>query len=587
MSCPKCNCDDFCPITGECCIDIEVNTCVRTSYGPEWPDKMFYMKNYCPSNTEKKLVSRCQATNANENMLERNPVTSKSTNITYSNIYCARCNNDVNVLSWSIATNCIIKLDTFTTLDELWNYILNGHLSFMFIPTEEIRTNSQVPRSCNANLINRCNITGVAKQFDYNIEKACNTLYQPIGFFQNPFCLLCNIQDETFDSPISKCNATGRIQEIDDYFRSSCLNETVNALRYPYKNEYCEECNIVRTESGDIQLRDTELTVHIYNRPVQKFLRLKTQNQVYLSEVTIGAFDFTENYSISQYLGKIKLGSIKNLQIKIPANAADFGWKKKKKWCQTAKKYFFPDNENLNPLIYEPSCSCNSNCSKLDNCCDVKGSIMNQVKKWSCVQTSLPRSNDFYSNPSFMISRCSNKYNNSVIKRLCESDNNEDLTFIPVTDSRTIKTYKNYFCFLCFTSNKNSVEEQTYIIPWKMHFECPNIFSFKYDVKLVSLMQEALSRNCRISVLPYLPYPPPMCELPGREQLYCSLCERSGKMVENCIRTNQKEPDYRSIFSVFEKVDSTRAEDPRMQCSTYEMFDMYTVRPLYFTQWLK
>lgn len=585
-SCPDCSCNSLCRIYGNCCPDTSFNTCVQTSYISERKDdaELYYMKNDCPIHADKRLIDKCQTTNKNENILKRVPVTSKSTNMTYSNVYCARCNSDSAIIPWIIETSCNMR-NSFSTVEELWEYIKNKQCSLRYIPSKDIRQNFKVPTTCDwdVNLVRECNVTGIVPSFHPFTENACKASYQPIGLFQNPFCLLCNIQSKVFDPPISGCNFTGRLNYIEEGVRNACLNNSVDILRYPYKNEFCEECNLVRTESGDIKLEDAVLSINSYNRLQMTSDHRNTTDYVYTSAFTVRAVNFSYDPIVNSFVNNIT-----DNMINIPRNiyshitSEDFGWFIKRKWCRRALIYSYADYDRSKYFYRGRPCSCSSTCNTTDNCCrdPSDDAIMKQVRKWACTQTSFPRSPTSNIYPFFMISKCTENYTNEMIKSFCESDyNGHYLSLMPVTDNRTSVTYKNYFCFLCVTPNDIYIQDQTQIVPWTISMDCPYIVNFRNEPDLQSIFQKALSRRCTLNFLPSLSEPP-KCMLPLTSSLYCSLCDNWDTTDErsNIIYTGLS--NYRTIFSLFdntEEMDAEKKETESQQCPVDEIFDNFQV----------
>lgn len=226
ISCPVCSCEDKCRIQGDCCPDFASNTCVQTSFKLVKGGDMveYFMKNDCPQDADEHLVRRCQETNTDENVLRRYPVTSKDTNMTYSNVQCARCNQDFSVLPWLIQTDCNVERMSFSNVDEFWKSVKTLQCYITYVPPHEIY--HFLPKRCNKDdhLIANCNATGTASDFDKHVVEACKTTNLPIGEFKNPFCVLCNIQEKSFDPLISTCNVTGKLKYIEEQIVNQCLD---------------------------------------------------------------------------------------------------------------------------------------------------------------------------------------------------------------------------------------------------------------------------------------------------------------------------------------------------------------------------
>ena len=72
LNCPVCSCDSLCRLNGNCCPDVSLNTCVRTSFDVSRArnPKMLYMTNDCPHNTDEVMVKKCQDANIDTNVMD-------------------------------------------------------------------------------------------------------------------------------------------------------------------------------------------------------------------------------------------------------------------------------------------------------------------------------------------------------------------------------------------------------------------------------------------------------------------------------------------------------------------------------------
>lgn len=111
-----CSCDDRCDVYGDCCTNADkydpANTkfrsfdCIKTKCGS------VYVKNLCDETswTDNRTRQLCLEPETASDLLGNDedrlfaylPVISLRTNVTYNNIYCARCNNDdQRTIFWS------------------------------------------------------------------------------------------------------------------------------------------------------------------------------------------------------------------------------------------------------------------------------------------------------------------------------------------------------------------------------------------------------------------------------------------------------------------------------------------------------
>lgn len=559
ISCPVCSCEDICRIHGDCCPDFASNTCVQTSFELDKGHDVveYFMKNDCPQDADENLVRRCQETNTDENVLRRYPVTSTATNITYSNVQCARCNKDLSIVPWLIQTDCNVEKMSFSSVDELWKSLNTLQCNITYEPTEELK--EILPRICdkNVHLIAECNATGTVSDFDEHMEEACKSTNLPIGAFKNPFCLLCNIQEESFDPPISTCNVTGKLKYIEERIANGCLNKSVDLLTYPYKNKFCEDCNLPKTDEGDFKYADVDLTIQVYN----KFHTLTDINNVsklvYLSKYSIRSFNFSLNSTLSE---SIEMQQRSQDQI----NVKFINWNNRNKWCRERENVYAAEDNGL-----QQSCSCKADCNQTNSCCNDPDEAWTKrlLKTWGCVNSTIPRTSSS-DNHYFMISKCRDSYNNELIKRLCESDDEENyLSFIPLTDIQSSLTYKNYFCLLCVFPNT----PRKLIVPWTFSMICPVIFNFKNEESLESVINHGLSRQCTFNLVPSSDdYIPDSCDGWGGRSLYCSVCYQYKTSVSDNIYVSR---GYRSIFSLFDYSEETVKNNNDEKCSNDEVFD--------------
>ncbi|XP_069190839.1 uncharacterized protein [Procambarus clarkii] len=133
QSAEYCMCDDLCAKYGDCCPDSvhyrredqvlpERYKCVSTNNGK------FYMKSVCMSGWEDEEVAQlCLAgsradISSSRDPLAHLPATSNTTSVTYTNYYCAICNNDSHDLTlWKTQLECVDNEEYFP--DQPDNYI--------------------------------------------------------------------------------------------------------------------------------------------------------------------------------------------------------------------------------------------------------------------------------------------------------------------------------------------------------------------------------------------------------------------------------------------------------------------------------
>ena len=572
LNCPVCRCDSLCRLSGNCCPDVALNTCVQTSFDVDRQrnPKMLYMTNDCPHDADEVLAKKCQEANSDSNILKRIPVTSTKTNMTYSNAHCAKCNRETAFIPWLIESNCTVDAWSFTNINDLWKK-MKPECNMNFIPPLEILQNHPLPKECiwENNSIDRCNITGLMATFDEKLELACESSFQEMGLFKNVFCFLCNINENPFHPPISTCNATGKINHFDKHMETKCLSNGVDLLKYPYKNEFCEECNSIKTDDGEYQFADVNITIDVYNI-FQTILEYgDISKPVYFSEFTLHSLNFSFYPIVSNYIENITSSQKNSMRhySKTHVFGQDFSWSIKDMWCSRVQSKYLSEQS-----ISKKTCSCTRNCYEMNTCCKDPDDIymMKQIQIWDCVKVSVPRwmSTNFV---FFMISKCKDDYQNDIIRSLCESDNDHFLSYIPVTDIGASVTYKNYFCFLCVLSPQR-FDAQDQPVPWKVSLHCPIPFNFKNEETLEGIFKQGLSRKCKFNFKPSSRRSPPAeCQISMKSSLYCSLCVYYPDELTTIVVGG----GYRSIFSLYDNTDETVQTNINMLqgCSQDQVFD--------------
>ncbi|KAG8195158.1 hypothetical protein JTE90_023335 [Oedothorax gibbosus] len=125
--------------------------------------------------------------------------------------------------------------------------------------------------------------------------------------------------------------------------------------------------------------------------------------------------------------------------------------------------------------IKERNCACDYLCMNYGDCCiDAPGVVpKNTLPEYSCLE--LRQFGGVYIKDS-----CPPSYNGpNEVKYLCEDtsmdDQSDPLGSLPVTDSVTGNTYKNYYCSICNNNTENAVL-------WTPRLECPTITLLEKDI---------------------------------------------------------------------------------------------------------
>lgn len=129
--------------------------------------------------------------------------------------------------------------------------------------------------------------------------------------------------------------------------------------------------------------------------------------------------------------------------------------------------------------IKERNCACDYLCSEYGDCCiDAKGNEMSgSASGMRCFE--LRQFGGVYMKDS-----CSPSYEGpDDVRRLCEEtkigDQSDPLGSMPVTDSSTGLTYKNYYCSICNEKADN-------IVLWTPRLECPLLTLFNHSKNITS-----------------------------------------------------------------------------------------------------
>ena len=85
-----------------------MGTCVR-EYDHRFPNRLIgrAVWSFCPKNfTDESTKQKCQGDDEDENGLNPVPVYDKYSNVTYKNIFCARCNEALHTAFWEVSFSC-------------------------------------------------------------------------------------------------------------------------------------------------------------------------------------------------------------------------------------------------------------------------------------------------------------------------------------------------------------------------------------------------------------------------------------------------------------------------------------------------
>ncbi|XP_065214407.1 uncharacterized protein LOC135841395 [Planococcus citri] len=159
-----CMCDEKCSIYGDCCSDVEYRNENRSNFACErtFFDGNIYMRNTCQFGNNDNLSNFCTdyAIIDNKNVFGMIPVTSKTTNITYVNFFCALCNDDKYFRFWEVAIipNTRLLAINFNVDNEIFlnNNFVEGNMENYTFRAKIPESLSSAVRYCIPDNIRNC-----------------------------------------------------------------------------------------------------------------------------------------------------------------------------------------------------------------------------------------------------------------------------------------------------------------------------------------------------------------------------------------------------------------------------------------------
>ncbi|PSN54745.1 hypothetical protein C0J52_04859 [Blattella germanica] len=221
----RCRCDPDCARYGDCCVNSPYFVPEQQVLGAspftctQVGRLTAYVINKCPEDwADIQTRSSCENRNFEiTDPLLSAPVTSTSTNITYSNWHCAACNKDIlseSTQIWQSDFSCFCKkfskgalIDSETAVNNLlynsmnrrW-YYKSGSVTnntdcecyLEFTPSTEI--NHKV-RNCYNRIIRTCAPTWIDKHVQKQCESYTDIICTAEDFYRNYHCMKCNFQE--------------------------------------------------------------------------------------------------------------------------------------------------------------------------------------------------------------------------------------------------------------------------------------------------------------------------------------------------------------------------------------------------------
>lgn len=119
------------------------------------------------------------------------------------------------------------------------------------------------------------------------------------------------------------------------------------------------------------------------------------------------------------------------------------------------------------------NCDCSSLCVLYNSCC-IDSPFLNISSQYE--RTASCKSAGVSGKSVFMIDVCSNRYKGpAAIRRRCEQPSknwSDPLNNVPVTNKRSLKTYKSLFCGIC---NNENVKE---LVMWQVMLDCSTLTDY-------------------------------------------------------------------------------------------------------------
>ncbi|XP_023222656.1 uncharacterized protein LOC111624110 [Centruroides sculpturatus] len=180
----QCSCSINCTDFGDCCIDAPVNatkeqkfSCLRALYS----DSYYFMVTQCLETWKNNEIEIMCTSESEENSLTNLPVSNKFTGMTYKNIYCALCNDDFNIIPWTIIMKS--KVDHKKISSEDIQKVITPSIY-------KLNTISIKPCKWDDSIISECP--------NDSIDARCYTYYAPVYnsyadiAYKNKYCAQCN-----------------------------------------------------------------------------------------------------------------------------------------------------------------------------------------------------------------------------------------------------------------------------------------------------------------------------------------------------------------------------------------------------------
>lgn len=245
--CYHCQCDKDCSAYDDCCpsnltlFEVIPPTAERVCIGEIIKmgasyfarQVSYYMINSCliDNGVDDDVIDSCVNKTSS---VAYPPVTSFTTSETYTNMFCAICNNDTQYTEWGVVFRC--------PSGNIGIMAQNSNLLIDILSSQDCTIGTQpkidiYPRSCvNKDVISECNVTGLWLADDNFLRHACS-IYKAVylhstGAYRNVFCLICNGYEYSQNSwPICMGNSWWMSSDtIDGVFDVSIIKQPLKVV---------------------------------------------------------------------------------------------------------------------------------------------------------------------------------------------------------------------------------------------------------------------------------------------------------------------------------------------------------------------
>lgn len=231
----NCQCDELCSKFGDCCKDSkyyipsELVTCIEVgnwnTLGRSLVNAYYMIKKCPPSWVDQETLNKCEnyLETIKEEPILGHPITSRTTNMTYVNYHCAKCNNDLRIstmIRWKLGVMCAEEVKTIPDIDFVLETAVideKGYIKPKFNVTFQscklfVRRPAEYLRRCHKNLKEHC----LDSWKNETVRLLCES-YTSIVFYskskpyRNPHCAICNKRQEKS----LYCEKEDRVPESD------------------------------------------------------------------------------------------------------------------------------------------------------------------------------------------------------------------------------------------------------------------------------------------------------------------------------------------------------------------------------------